>query len=87
MYLKIPIKYIWTVKTTPFPILIPHENLIIYSIIIAHGAAEACLRHSTENINGSLAVTYSKMDRLGLDIPFLVELDSNKPIHILIPLI
>lgn len=22
------------------------------------------------------------MDRLGLDIPFLVELDSNKPIHI-----
>lgn len=74
--------YLDSKKTTPFPILIPHENLIIYSIIIAHGAAEACLRHSPENINGSLAVTYSKREKLGLDIPFLVELDSNKPIHI-----
>lgn len=74
--------YLDSKKTTSFPIPIPRENPTIFSIIIAHGASEACLRHSPENVNGSLAVTYSKREKLGLNLPFLVELDSNKPIHI-----
>ncbi|WP_294240173.1 SEC-C domain-containing protein [uncultured Chryseobacterium sp.] len=74
--------YLDSSKTIPFPIPIPSENLIIYNIIIAHGAAEACLRFSPENLNGSLAITYSKNEKLNLNFPFLVELDSNKPVHV-----
>ncbi len=38
----------------PFPIPLPKENIIVHKIIVAHGAAEACKKFSTENVTGSL---------------------------------
>lgn len=43
-----------------FPLKYDLKTLRIHKIIVAHGANEACLKFSKENINGSLAIHYSK---------------------------
>ena len=54
----------------------------ISKFVIAHGAKEACKEFSSDNIYGSLAISYGdKLD--GFDWPFFVELDSSNIIHIL----
>ncbi|WP_421523874.1 YecA family protein [Pseudomonas yamanorum] len=73
-------------KTLPFPIPIDIKTAIFHKIVVAHGAKEACLRSSPNNIYGSLAVVY-------LDLamhttpetthPFSLVLDKENPVHIL----
>lgn len=71
-----------TALTIPFPIAIDRERMIIHKIIVAHGAKEACEQFSDENVYGSLAIAYGETD-VGLSWPFLVELDKNRPVHVL----
>jgi hypothetical protein len=68
--------------TTEFPVNIDRERMIVHKIIVAHGAAEACRASSDANVSGSLAVAYGD---LGAEFswPFLVELDKQRPVHIL----
>lgn len=68
--------------TTPFLISIDRERMIIHKIIVAHGAKEACQQFSDANVYGSLAVTYGETGD-GLSWPFLVELNRQRPVHIL----
>ncbi len=68
-------------KTTAFPIPIPSGNISIHKIVVAHGAEEACKNFSEDNIYGSLAITYSDTPS-GVDMPFLVRLDRNNPVHV-----
>jgi hypothetical protein len=66
-----------------FPIPINPKTMVIHKIIIAHGANEACLKDSENNIYGSLAISYSARTYDFLQIPFYVNLDKNNPVHIL----
>ncbi|MCU7848036.1 MAG: hypothetical protein KZQ89_08490 [Candidatus Thiodiazotropha sp. (ex Lucinoma kastoroae)] len=68
--------------TTPLPIPIDIENLIVHKIIVAHGAKEACEQASDQNVYGSLAVTYCETEG-GQTPPFFIEVDKHAPIHIL----
>jgi len=68
--------------TTPFPIDIDRERMIIHKIIVAHGAKDACERFSDDNVYGSLAITYGDTDG-GLSWPFLVHLDKQRLVHVL----
>ena len=66
----------------PFPIPIKPESMIVHKIIIAHGAKEACLKSSKNNIYGSLAISYSSDKFDNLQFPFCIHLDKNDPIHL-----
>ena len=56
----------------------------IHKFIVAHGAKEACKIFSSGNVYGSLAISYSKKpSQYRLNTPFLVELEQDKPIHVL----
>ena len=67
-----------------FPLKYDLKTLRIHKIIVAHGANEACLKFSKENINGSLAIHYSKFidEMKDFSPPFLISLDNKNPIHI-----
>ena len=68
--------------TQPFPIdLTSIEH--IHRIVVAHGAKEACLTFSEENVNGSLAVTYGDHLDTKLDFPFMLDLSRSDPVHVL----
>jgi len=70
-------------RTTSFPLPIPALPRV-YKIVVAHGAADACSRASTENIAGSLAVAYSDSPREAVPVaPFFVFLDRGSPVHVL----
>jgi hypothetical protein len=62
------------------PVKIP-ENAHIHKIIVAHGAAEACKKHSPRNIYGSLAVSYSDSAKK-TSFPFMVDLSRHEKIHL-----
>jgi hypothetical protein len=62
--------------TTPFPIAIDRERMIIHKIIVAHGAKEACEQFSEDNVYGSLAITYGDTGD-GLPWPSLCISTSN----------
>lgn len=68
--------------TTPFPPAIDHQKALIHKIIVAHGAKEACERASSQNIYGSLAISYGETDG-GPTQPFHIEIDKRSPVHIL----
>ena len=68
--------------TTPFPLAIDPEKAVIHKIVVAHGAKEACEQASSQNIYGSLAITYSESDG-GPTPPFHIEIDKRTPVHIL----
>ncbi|QPD05297.1 MAG: hypothetical protein Nkreftii_003071 [Candidatus Nitrospira kreftii] len=62
----------------------PHPSLrTIHKIIVAHGAAEACLQASSDNMYGSLAIAYSDLDSAFAGIPFMISLDRSNPVHVL----
>ncbi|MBC8382307.1 MAG: hypothetical protein H8E22_00525 [Candidatus Cloacimonetes bacterium] len=65
-----------------FPIPINPETMVVHKIIIAHGAKEACLQSSKNNIYGSLAINYSSTDIDFLQFPYHVHLDKNCPVHL-----
>lgn len=69
-------------RTTEFPIAIDLNKMIVHKIVVAHGAAEPCRAFSDANVYGSLAVVYGKP---GADLswPFLVEIDKDRPYHLL----
>lgn len=69
--------------TKPFPLKL-HKDMKIYKIIVAHGAEDACIKDSPNNINGSLAISYiDETKREKTDRPFLVSLNMDDIIHIL----
>ncbi|MHC8382325.1 YecA family protein [Pseudomonas sp. LB3P14] len=73
-------------KTRPFPLDINLEKAIFHKIIVAHGAKEACINSSPDNIYGSLAVTYTNINGetpTESVQPFSLVLDKTNPIHIL----
>lgn len=41
-----------------FPIEINRENMVVHKIVVAHGATEACQLSSSDNVYGSLAISY-----------------------------
>lgn len=68
-------------KTIPFPLEIAPEKIVVHKIVVAHGAMEACKKDSSQNVYGSLAVSYLKTN--GDSIwPFHVEIDKHNPVHI-----
>jgi len=66
---------------TPFPISIDLAKVNIHKIIVAHGAAEACLSASETNVSGSLAISYSTQPEND-EVPFMLDLDKNDPVHV-----
>lgn len=68
-------------NTTLFPITLDLEKAIVHKIIIAHGAMEACKQSSSDNIYGSLAISYGSSEEK-LPLPFFIDLEKNNPIHI-----
>ncbi len=72
-------------KTIPFPLEIDSVGATIHKVVVAHGAKEACLRSSIDNVFGSLAVTYMDTARTkdhDHAWPFHVEIDRSKPVHL-----
>jgi hypothetical protein len=67
-------------RTRQFPVPIP-DNALIHKIIVAHGASEACKRHSPNNVYGSLAVSYSDHPE-SITHPFLVNISRQDKVHI-----
>ena len=70
--------------TVRLPIKLAADNLVIHKFIVAHGAKDACLEFSSDNVSGSLAITYS--DDPGdshTAFPFIVHLRRTNPVHIL----
>lgn len=65
----------------PFPLEITPDTKI-HKIIIAHGAKEACKAFSDDNVYGSLAISYGDCNG-SLSFPFMIELDSGDPVHVL----
>jgi hypothetical protein len=67
---------------TRLPIEIPSGELEIHKIIVAHGAKEACVRFSPDNVYGSLGVGYSTQP-MGHSHPFILSLEKSNPVHVL----
>jgi len=67
--------------TMSFPLVIDHDKAILHKIIVVHGAMDACEKASTQNIYGSLAISYAETDG-GPTQPFQIEIDKRNPIHI-----
>jgi hypothetical protein len=68
--------------TVRLPIKLAADNLVIHKFIVAHGAKDACLNFSPDNVSGSLGITYSDDDPHA-PFPFLVHLRRTNPVHIL----
>ncbi len=66
----------------PLPIPVSDQPNI-YKIIVAHGAKEACKTQSTNNVSGSLGITYGQLYKDEFEIPFIIDLDSNDTVHVL----
>jgi len=67
--------------TTPFPLSIQYDSLIVHKIIVAHGAKEACASASDMNVYGSLGISYSDPPHDDTR-PFLLSMDRGDPIHV-----
>jgi hypothetical protein len=68
-------------RINPFPLALNIDTAIVHKIIVAHGAKEACERASAQNIYGSLAITYSRLDD-DVSYPFHVFIDKSNPVHV-----
>jgi hypothetical protein len=66
---------------TDFPLKYDYEQIIIHKIIVAHGAKDACLKFSNENINGSLGIHYGIFTE-DLKMPFYISLERENPVHV-----
>ena len=73
--------YLDNKASVPFPIRLP-ENATIHKFVVAHGAKEACLRFSDENVSGSLGVIYGDHPSQ-LPVPFVLGLDRSHITHVL----
>lgn len=68
--------------TTQLPLNIPVDGMKVHKIVVAHGAMEACESFSSDNVSGSLAVSYGRRSE-GPDFPFMVHLEKENPVHVL----
>jgi hypothetical protein len=70
--------------TVRLPIRLAEDNLVVHRFIVAHGAKDACLEFSPDNVSGSLGITYSDdPDDPRTAFPFIVHLRRANPVHIL----
>ena len=70
--------------TVRLPIKLAAGNLVVHKFIVAHGAKDACLEFSPDNVSGSLGITYSDdADDPRTAFPFIVHLRRTNPVHIL----
>lgn len=67
-------------STIPFPVEFDRRNAIIHRIVIAHGAMEACASASTQNVYGSLGVSYASGQRA--ENPFTINLERTSATHV-----
>lgn len=68
-------------RTKPFPLPVP-KTATVHKIIVAHGAADACKRASSDNVYGSLAISYSDLEIPFPEHPFFLHLDRGSPVHV-----
>jgi hypothetical protein len=68
--------------TAKLPLPSNRSSLVIHRVIVAHGAKEACERHSSRNVYGSMAISYGRSDK-NFNFPFQIHLDRDDPIHVL----
>ena len=71
----------------PLPVSIPTGTINIHSIIVAHGAADACKAFSADNVSGSLGITYADQGKntrytRTVQLPFIVNLDRSEIVHV-----
>jgi len=64
------------------PVPIDASRAIFHKIVVANGAKDACKNASTQNVYGSLAITYSDAEPAS-SFPFHIELKRAEPIHVL----
>lgn len=69
-------------QEAPFPLSINHTDLVVHKIIVAHGIKAACERFSTENVHGSLGISYGTT-KSPFDFPFMLDLENEDQIHVL----
>lgn len=69
-------------RAAPFPLVIEPAKAVIHKIIVAHGAKKACEKASSQNIYGSLAITYAEIDGDAAQ-PFHIKIDKHNLVHIL----
>lgn len=55
---------------------------IVHKIIVAHGVKEACLKASSENVYGSLAISYADKEAPTATFPFMISLRRDHPLHV-----
>lgn len=71
---------------TKIPINIDPNNCKVHKIIVAHGAEKACKDASSDNVAGSLAISYSDDvfpdSKVGFDLPFFVNLPRQGICHL-----
>lgn len=68
---------------TRMPVKLPDSNIMIHTMVVAHGAREACLAFSSDNVTGSLAISYSDNPDDAVSLPFMISLERNEVIHVL----
>jgi len=76
--------------SSEIPIKYDLQNLVIHKIVIAHGAKDACLAYSKDNINGSLAIKYYDSEYSqhvesvfpNITFPFQITLNKNNIVHV-----
>lgn len=73
--------YLDSACTIPLPVKLPLSDMVIHTIIVAHGASDACKKFSPENISGSLGIIYSD-DEQDFPFPFVLHLDRVAPMHL-----
>lgn len=69
-------------REIPLPVPYDKDKAVVHKIIVAHGAKQACERASSQNIYGSLAISYMETDG-SATAPFHVEIDRHNPVHVL----
>jgi hypothetical protein len=75
--------YLDAACTIPLPVKLPGSSVEVHTIIVAHGASEACKKYSDNNVSGSLGIFYcNDKDAVPPSIPFVVQLDRLEPVHL-----
>lgn len=76
--------YVDRSRECEIPILFDPKKVKIFKIVVAHGAEKACKDFSSDNLHGSLAISYSdEIDSDSETVPFFVHLKREDPVHIL----
>ena len=73
--------YLDAACTIPLPVKLPLNDMVVHTIIVAHGASDACKKYSPDNISGSLGIIYSDHGD-DLPFPFVIQLDRAEPVHL-----